>query len=138
MDTPYTTPKTTTPPPTPNSANDNIQHIAKLQRHVNYAFLGYLCAMIIPFGFSSFLESDSPVGVMLFGIFFMTIAIFGAVAVFRLSKAMSGVGVAIIAMFGMLIPLLGFFILLVINGSATKKLKKAGYKVGLLGAKAAN
>ena len=137
MNTPYTPPKTTTPPPIPNSTNNNIQHIAKLQRYVNYAFLAYLCVIIISIGFSSFLKSDSPVGVLFF-IFFMAVAIFGAVSVFRLAKAMSGVGVAIIAMLGMLIPVIGLIILLVINGSATKKLKQAGYKVGLLGAEAVN
>jgi hypothetical protein len=58
----------------------------------------------------------------------------GAGFVFLLAMVCSGTGTGVLAGIGALIPYFGIIVLLIVNNSATKMLKKEGIRVGLLGA----
>ena len=66
---------------------------------------------------------------MLFGGPEFTVIFFG-IAAYRLKGTTSAVIVGVLS----LIPLVGLITLLVVNGWASKELKKSGFRIGLLGA----
>ncbi len=58
----------------------------------------------------------------------------GVVSVFSLASIFRGRVVAVIYVIGQIVPLLGLLLLLSINGKATKELRAAGIRVGIMGA----
>ncbi len=130
MQNPYSPP--TSDPGSPAGINQtaDLSSLASGQRHVNYALLLYLSAVGL-----SLLLPKSSTGAAIFAVGVIGIGIYILVSVFRLAKVLHGTGFAIVYLLGMLIPLVDLLLLLILNRRATKKLKEAGYKVGLLGAK---
>jgi hypothetical protein len=70
------------------------------------------------------------------GLAYLAVGITAAVFVFMLCLTVYNTAVGIILGILTLIPLIGLFVLLVVNGKATKLLQEHGIKVGLLGANA--
>lgn len=52
-----------------------------------------------------------------------------------MSAMQSSTGARVGAAIGLLVPIVGLIVLLVVNGKATRLLRDSGYRVGLLGAK---
>ncbi|MEI6654184.1 MAG: hypothetical protein WCP45_05395 [Verrucomicrobiota bacterium] len=130
---PYKTPEFSSDTNNTSVSRDWLRSIGRSQRHVNLAFLLYLAVIPIAYGINS-MGTGSTLAPMLLGIYILGVIIFGAVAIYRLTAILKGHIVAVIYMLGLLIPLLGLLLLLSINGRATKELRKAGIKVGLMGA----
>jgi hypothetical protein len=70
----------------------------------------------------------------LLGYGLIVLFIAGAVFVFLLAMICYGTSTGVVAGIGALIPYIGIIVLLIVNNSATKLLKKEGIRVGLLGA----
>ncbi len=65
---------------------------------------------------------------------YVAVVIVSVVFIFLLSTQLYGTGVGILLGILTLVPLIGLFVLLIVNGKATAVLKKHGIQVGLLGA----
>ncbi|MEL6107124.1 MAG: hypothetical protein AAFU85_13865 [Planctomycetota bacterium] len=116
---------------------DRLLKIAKAQRSVNLALLMYLGLIPINVGISLAGEVASWVGFALI-LYILVMLVFGAVSVFRLASVLRGRGLAILYLVGMIIPLIGAILLLSLSSRATRELRAAGIKVGLLGANPAD
>ena len=78
--------------------------------------------------------SAIPGGRYLVGAIAIVILVAGVVYAVRMASALHGTGVAVLCAVLLLVPCLGLLVLLVLNSQATAQLKKAGLRVGLLGA----
>lgn len=134
QDNPYQSPLTT--PPVIRSSEDNrerLRAIASAHRLVNLAVLFYLC--LIPFNVAIRLAGEEAVWAALaISLVALGVALFGAIAVFRLASLFMGTPLAVIYALGLLIPCVGLILLVLISQKATRILQQHGIKVGLLGA----
>jgi len=105
--------------------NDRLDDVAYGQKNVIYAILLYLGAVLLVkfFGLLSFAALLISIGLSWSGIYKITR---GLEYPFWLR---------LVFLVLMLVPLVGLFALLFLNNRATSRLKKAGYPVGLLGAR---
>ncbi len=107
---------------------EDIKLIAFRQKVILVCILIYLSAVagqsMIPVGISLIL--GIPVGIVI---------IVAAVFIFLLATKLYGAVVGIFLGILTLIPLVGLFVLLIVNGKTTKMLKENGVDVGLLGAR---
>ncbi len=136
MTTPYVTPNTTSPELKQDNDHD-LDHMAKMTRHLNYAILLQILWFLIAAVVFSMAGSEISLMLLVMAPILFGIIIFAGVSVFRLMKAVSGALAATILMLVMLLPVpfLNIIIILIVNSIASKTLKKSGYKIGLLGAK---
>jgi hypothetical protein len=121
----------------------NLKAIADAQRLAIFALLGGIvaipgaAALAIPYT----LENSGAAELLPFLVLAIVIGVraWMAVAVFRLARALgSGIAGGILWAIGTFMPnLIGVFVLVVASARATNRLKRAGLKVGLLGAKLA-
>ncbi len=65
---------------------------------------------------------------------FLVVEVAIAYFVFRLANVIYGVGPAIVCVALTIIPCLGIFTVVILNGNVTDRLRKAGVKVGFMGA----
>ncbi|MCA9157448.1 MAG: hypothetical protein KDA72_03930 [Planctomycetales bacterium] len=114
-------------------AKERLRRIANAQRQVNLALLLYIAIFPVSFGLGA-VGGGAPWAALLLGLFALAVIILGAISVYRLAAVFRGKVVALIYVIGLLVPLLGLLLLLSISGKATKELRAAGIKVGLLGA----
>lgn len=119
----------------------DLKKIGDSQRLVLVAFLVGLLAIPLSAafggGFVSLGGGDSglAVGALALGALALGVRIWMAVGTYRLARAL-GSGVAWLWTLGTFLPsILGLVVLIIVISRATKRLKKAGLKVGLLGAK---
>ena len=107
--------------------NTQIQDLLKGQKWIIYCIL-----------------LQFPVGVCMvavhqgFGILSMVISIAAIFGITRLARGLgysTGLRVLLIILMLVPIPLISLIVLLSLNSKATKQLKNAGYRIGLLGAK---
>ncbi len=131
MNNPYTAPET--------QGTSNIsgitydyQKIAKYQRFVNIAVLLNLLAIPLFLGFSSI--SPDFGGFIALAFFGLTIGV-GFIGVIGLGRALKKGFLSVIIALGLFTGIFGFLGLLLLNSSASKVLRNAGYKVGFLGGK---
>ena len=112
---------------------DRLRRIAKAQRQVNVAAALYLGLIPVNILFS---VADIQVGLAswIIVLYLLVVLAMGAVSIFRLAAVFRGPVVAVIYVLGLLIPLVGLLLLLSVSGKATRELRSAGIKVGLLGA----
>jgi hypothetical protein len=110
----------------PTVRND-LREIAVRQRAIMLCILGYVVLVILQFALPSELRFILALGAAAVGIT-------GAVFVFMLALAMYNTAAGIILGILTLVPLIGLFVLLIINGKATTILRNHGIKVGLMGA----
>ena len=98
---------------------------------MNLAALLYLA--IIPVNIALVaIGEGSPWASVLLGLFLLIVLGLGALSFYRLASMYRGRIVAVIYAFGLLVPIFGLLLLLSISGNATKELRMAGIKVGLL------
>lgn len=122
MDNPYRSPESSV---VDNAAREGIELVASGQKLVIYAILAYFAAAAVraTMGDIGFLVAFAALGLAILGIV-------------RLGKGLGlHIVVRVLCVVLMFIPLVGLIMLLVLNGMATRRLKAAGYKVGLGGAR---
>lgn len=107
----------------------DIENVAKGQKLVIYAILLQMLTYTLPF----FLSDESVLIVAgLVGLVALAISLTG---VYKMSSGLgASMGMRILYLLLMFIPCANLITLLALNQQATKKLREAGYKVGLLGA----
>ena len=115
------------------SGRERLLRIAKAQRQVNFAALLYLLNTPVLMAINA-IGNGTPWAPFLFGLIILFVFGFGAVSVYKLAAIYRGNLVAVVYALGLLVPVLGLLLLLTISGKATKELRAAGIKVGLLGA----
>ena len=110
-----------------SGSRDDLRRVAVYQKGILVCILIYFVAVFGQFAL--------PEQVRLFlAIGSLCVALAGAVFSFLLAMKTYGTGLGILFGILCLVPLVGLFILLVVNGKATGVLKQNGIKVGLLGA----
>lgn len=104
---------------------ETLRRIASGQKLIIYAILGQILAV----GVSTTIEVPG-------GLLILAALVFSLVGVVKLAGALgASVLVRVLLALGMFLPLISLVILLSLSSRATKRLRAAGYKVGLLGAK---
>ncbi len=106
---------------------EGIREIATRQRALILCILLYLVAVAAQFFVPPQLQLVFDFGVL-------GIIVVSTVFVFLLCTKLYGVGIGILLGFLTLVPCAGLVTLLIVNAKATAILRKAGLKVGLLGA----
>lgn len=121
-----------------------MREIATAQRRANLAvFLLYLC--FIPLALLTFLgaivalaaganEDNVTWVVIVMAMPLISGTVWSAVSVYNLATQLRGRIAGVICLLGLLVPMLGLIILLLMSSEATKLFNKSGIKVGLLGA----
>ena len=107
----------------------DLRTIAVRQRAIMYCILGYIAMVVAQFVVPPQLQ-------IVPALFAIAMSLTAAVFVFMLALSLYNTAVGIILGILTLIPLIGMFVLLVINGKATTVLRRHGIKVGLMGANA--
>lgn len=122
------------------SSND-LFNVAKWQK---YIILLVLLQLVTAAGFvmismmSSGTQPGAPVNAVfgaiaiIYQIFRIVVAVLSIYCVFKMGKAL-GKSTAILYAAGMILPLIGLLLLLVLNGEATRLLKDNNINVGLMG-----
>ena len=115
----------TLPNEQPASAAQPIEKVASGQKLIIYAILVQFLTIGLQAAFGD-----------IAGLVAIVAVIMSLVGMFRLASGLgSSTGVKILLVILLLVPLVGLMTLLVLNSRATKALRNAGYKVGLLGAR---
>jgi hypothetical protein len=111
------------PPP----AGPDLRVVATRQKGLIFCILAYLLAVAAQFALPEELR-------LLAALFALAVVVAAVVFVFMMALELYGVGIGIVMGVLTLIPLVGLIVLLIINGKATKLLRRHGIKVGLFGA----
>lgn len=120
-------------PPQPSPADrDRLMRIASDQRMINIIVLVYFGTGIATSTFGG-ADAAMPIRIVL-GLIALGVIVAGAVFAVRMASVLHGTGIAVLFAILLLIPCVGLIALLVLNSQATAELKKAGLRVGLLGA----
>ena len=131
---PYSPPQTDSEERAPESVDAaRLELMATGQKMIIRAIILYFCAI----GLSSATRSYSPIVMgLVFLVAMAAIVILSLVGVLRLSSGL-GIPMPFRILLGVLIfvPLLNILFLAILSNQATRALRKAGYKVGLFGAK---
>lgn len=130
MANPYQAPSAPSAPSAPPAAPDaraTLGPVARGQRWVNLMVLVSFVVLVAISG----LGIGSPVREIAFGL----VNLASMVMVARLAHALyQNVGVTILVAIGGLIPYVSLIVMIAVNQVATKRLRNAGFAVGLLGA----
>ncbi|MFC5526838.1 hypothetical protein ACFPPA_13940 [Rhodanobacter ginsengisoli] len=119
---PYEAPKADVAMPVADEPQTEL--VASAQKLIIYAILAYFAAAVVRMLLG-------PVG-LLVGV---TAVLMGLVGAYRLCTGLGyPMAVRVLLMVLMCVPLVSLIVLLVLNGKATRRLRDAGYRVGLLGA----
>lgn len=106
-----------------------LRRIATYQRHLNLSVAAYL-------GFSAFasVNKGEPTLACVIGILALAVVLASVISTVRLANALYGVGWAVVCGILLFVPCAGLIAMLVLSQGATRRLRAAGYQVGLLGA----
>ena len=114
-----------------SGSREDLRAVAKYQKGILICILIYLAAVVGQFAL--------PIEVRLFlALGVIVVAITGAVFVFLLAIKVYGPGLGTLLGILSLVPFFGLFVLLIVNGKATKILRQNGVKVGFIGANLAD
>lgn len=119
-------------PMPPPEERARLLRIASDQRMINIIVLAYFAMSAL----STSLQDDSGGAAFLHMVFFVIalgVIVSGVVFAVRMASALHGTGVAILCAALLFVPCVGLLVLLVLNSQATRELRKAGLRVGLLG-----
>lgn len=112
----------------PTVSRDDLRNTAVCQKGILFCILGQIVVVILQF----FLPPELKLIVPIAGV---PISVIATVFVFLLAIRIYSVALGILLGILTLIPCVGLFVLLIINGKATAFLTSHGVRVGLLGAK---
>ena len=115
------------PPQAPpaTEAGGPIEDTAIGQKFILYGILVYIVAIVLQ-------VAVDPI----FGLVALGTVVLGIVGLLKLSDGMGwSTGVKVLLIVLLFVPLAALIMLALVNGKATEKLKAAGYKVGLMGAR---
>lgn len=119
---PYEAPKADVAMPVADEPQ--TEQVASAQKLIIYAILAYFAAAVVR-------VLLGPVG-LLVGVAALLMGLVGA---YRLCTGLGyPMAIRVLLMLLMCVPLVSLIVLLVLNGKATRRLRDAGYRVGLLGA----
>jgi hypothetical protein len=116
------------PPASPTSVDlIAIRRIATYQRILIFAILAQIIGLVV--------FAEMPPALQLLGkVIYILIGVGSAVASVLLANALYGIIAAVVCAPLMFIPVVNLITLLVLSQSATSRVRKAGFKVGFLGA----
>ncbi|MBK7400368.1 MAG: hypothetical protein IPJ34_29970 [Myxococcales bacterium] len=124
---PYQAPTAASAPQADASLKARLRPIAVSQRWVNLMVLASLIAFLAIF----LLGIGDPLRLIVFA----ALGVLSAAAVTQLAyRVYESAVAAVLAAIGCLVPYVSLVVMVVVNQSATKMVKAAGYQVGLLGA----
>lgn len=126
-----------TVPATPTT--EQLRELAIAQRRVVLAvlfklFIIPLMFLLVSIGQITPEGEPEKLGNTIVFAYYLIVTAFALFAIFKLGNIVSGEGIGCIYVFAMLFPLIGLIALLLLNGRATKLLRKYGVRVGLMGA----
>ena len=106
-----------------------LRSIARSQRVICYFVLYYLIML------GALMAAPPPEAAGLLGIGFLLLAVLALVHVIMLAFKVAHPAAAVLFVILVFVPLVGLLILLALNNRATKQIRAAGFRVGLLGAR---
>jgi len=112
-----------------------LRNIARAHRQVIVSVLLYLCAFPFIVAFANMGRPSYEAAVAMAVVLACGIA-FAAVSTFKLVAILGGYPVAVICSLGLLVPVVGWLVLVLTSQIASTKLKENGIHVGLFGADA--
>ncbi len=132
IDNPFQSPQVVSVQAEAANDRDRLRRIALAQRQVNIAVLLYLSLIPVNLVLGAVGQGANWASLVVLVLGLIVLGL-GAVSVYKLASIFRGKIVAVIYVLAMLLPLIGLLMLLSISRKATKELRAAGYKVGLLG-----
>jgi hypothetical protein len=117
------------PPP---AERERLMRIAADQRAINMIVLIYFGTGVTG---TALKQAGGGLQIVI-GIIALGVIVAGVVYAVRMASALHGTGMAVLFAILLLIPCVGLIALLVLNSQATAELKRAGLRVGLMGADA--
>ena len=108
---------------------EDIRNVAKYQKGILVCILIHLIAFICQFAMPAELRF-----IIVLVVVVAVVGLVSTVFTFLLAIRVYSTGVGVLLGILTFIPLIGFIVLLIVNGKATRILKQNGIKVGLLGA----
>jgi hypothetical protein len=115
----------------PQAYRSDLRTVAIRQRNIMLAILGYIIAFVLQFA----LPNEMKLVAAVLGV---AASLTAAVFVFMLALSVYSTAKGIVLGILTLVPIVGLFVLLAINGKATSILRHYGIPVGLLGASPKN
>ena len=114
---------------------EELRNVAKYQKGILYCILLQLLNIAFQMFLGYALKIEPTEGIrLIYGGLSLVVGIASTVFVFRLAinlySTVVGIGLGVLT----LIPCIGLFVLLIVNGKATSVLSRNGIKVGLMGA----
>jgi hypothetical protein len=125
---PYAPPTAPIEGPTLDPDRAKLRDIARHQRDINLMIL----AQFLLYVGAGLTRDFAPPFIV--GLVALAIVALSLLATFRLASALYGTTMAIVYGILMFAPCIGLIVLLLLNQEATRRLRNAGFKVGLLGA----
>ncbi len=122
-----TSPPPAPPPPSAGAAPTDtaIEDVVTGQKLVLYAILIYIIAIVLQLAVAE-----------IFGLVALGTVVLGIMGLLKLSDGMGwSTGIKILLIVLLFVPLVSLIMLALVNGKATDRLRTAGYKVGLMGAR---
>jgi hypothetical protein len=110
---------------------DGLRNVARYQRNINLCILATLALVPLSMAGGS---RGADIVALLVGLAYFGIQITALAFVFLLARALYGTVLAVLLGLLMFAPCISLLVLLLISQRATSVLRKAGVKVGLLGA----
>ncbi|MHA3772539.1 hypothetical protein ACXR0O_13470 [Verrucomicrobiota bacterium sgz303538] len=124
----------TAPPPLAVRPSRQTHKVRIGQKCLLYAILIYLVALSL--GGLAKGQVAAPLFGVLIGLLGLTVIVLGIVGTLKIGDGLRySLTLRIALAFLIVVPLVNLVVLLVLNAKATSRLRAAGYKVGLLGAK---
>ncbi|MEM6472544.1 MAG: hypothetical protein AAF802_23480 [Planctomycetota bacterium] len=133
LDNPYQPPITAKPHTGGSGRREFLRRVARAQRRTNLAALIYLGLLATNF-FIQRAASGEAWGDMAVVLLTLPVIGFAMFAIHGLAATLSGRVVAIAYTVAVILPLIGLLVLILLSSQATRKLKKHGIRVGLMGA----
>ncbi|MBK8259333.1 MAG: hypothetical protein IPK82_42600 [Polyangiaceae bacterium] len=117
----------------PNEHVERLKRIAFDQRMINFVVLAYLGVGGMNTSMAAETGQEAALMRIIIGFVALFVIIAGVVFAVRMASALHGTVIAVLCAVSLIIPCVGLIVLLVLNSQATRVLRNAGLKVGLLG-----
>lgn len=112
---------------------ERLKRIAFDQRMINLVVLAYFGVGVLNAMLAPNAGQAEPLVRIFIGVLALLVLIGGVVFAVRMASALHGTVIAVLSAISLFIPCVGLVVLLVLNSQATRVLRDAGLRVGLLG-----